>query len=284
MNDYPGFNLRYAKKLHDLGIPVIYYVSPQVWAWNKKRIPEIARVVTKMMVIFPFEVDTYNGTSLDVEFVGHPLAELLNETPAPVEREVNTILLMPGSRTSEIKRLLKPMVETAIELRRKNPELNFVLPTPRERIKNCIDEMLDKMNIDTSFVKVECGNTVEWMKRATAGIAASGTVTVQAAIVGLPLISTYRLNSLTYLIAKHLVKIPFFTMPNVIAGHEVYKEFLQSDVCAAKLAPALEAILPGGTDREEVEQGMTEVIEKLGGRAGALKRTAEVILETINKK
>ena len=279
--DYPGFNLRYAKKLYELKIPIIYYVSPQVWAWGKKRIPVIAKLVTKMMVIFPFEVDTYKGTGLDVEFVGHPLAEILSETPAPDNREENTVLLLPGSRFSEINRLLKPMVETAEKLKTEKPDLNFVIPTPREHIRDRINILISKFAKKPSDFKVECGNTAEWMRKASTGIAASGTVTVQAAILGLPLISCYRLNPITFMMARLLVNIDFFTMPNVIAKKEVYQEFLQGEVKADVLAPALKKILPGGERRAEVEQGISEVVEKLGGRSGSLKRAAEVIIRTV---
>ena len=281
--DYPGFNLRYAKKLHHLKIPVIYYISPQVWAWGKKRIPEIARIVSKMMVIFPFEIDSYKATELDVEFVGHPLAEILSETPAPDKRDENTVLLLPGSRFSEINRLLKPMIQTAERLKKENPALKFVIPTPREHIQSRIEALLNKFSTNPGIFKVECGNTAEWMRKATAGIAASGTVTVQAAILGLPLITCYRLNPATFLLAKLLVNIDFFTMPNVIAKREVYQEFLQGEVRPEILTPALKAILPGGERRLEVENGIAEVVQKLGGREGSLKRAAEVIIETINK-
>ncbi|MCM8526384.1 MAG: lipid-A-disaccharide synthase [Lentisphaeraceae bacterium] len=281
--DYPGFNLRYAKKLYELNIPVIYYVSPQVWAWGKKRIPVIAKLVTKMMVIFPFETETYKETDLDVEFVGHPLAEILSETPKPEKREENTVLLLPGSRFSEINRLLKPMIQTAEKLKAERPELKFVIPTPREHIQKRIQELLKKFASNPENFTIDCGNTAEWMRKAGTGMAASGTVTVQAAILGLPLISCYKLNPLTFFMAKLLVNIDFFTMPNVIAKREVYQEFLQGDVRPDILLLALKNILPGGSRREEVEKGIAEVVEKLGGRSGSLKRAAEVILETVKK-
>ncbi|MCH2204538.1 MAG: lipid-A-disaccharide synthase [Lentisphaerales bacterium] len=280
--DYPGFNLRYAEKLHELNIPVCYYVSPQVWAWHKKRIPKIARVVTKMMVIFPFEKDVYKDTDLDVEFVGHPLAEILNDTTTATEREKDTVLLLPGSRFSEIKRLLKPFVETADKIRLTKPNLKFVIPAPREKIRDHIKELLPKLTDCPGNFTVECGNTTQWMRRAAAGIAASGTVTVQAAILGLPLISCYRLNPLTYLMAMTLVKIPFFTMPNVIEGDVVYEEFLQGEVRPEVLSPALEKILPDGRRYQAVQKGMASVVEKLGGKKGTLKRAAECIIETVN--
>ena len=282
--DYPGFNLRYAAKLKELGIPVAYYISPQVWAWHKGRIPKIAKIVDKMMVIFPFEVDTYKETDLDVEFVGHPLAELLSETPRLEEREENTILLLPGSRFSEIDRLLKPMVQTANELHKKYPDMRFVIPTPRPAIAQKIEDVLPSLTKNTDIFKIDNGKTTDWMARATAAIAASGTVTVQAALLGLPLVSVYRLNPLTYMMATRLVKIPFFTMPNVLTGKVVYEEFVQKQVCPETLVPALEAILPGGSRKEEVEDGMEEVVEKLGGRSGCLKRAAEAILKTVDTK
>ena len=279
MIDYPGFNLRLAKKLHAAGIKVIWYVCPQVWAWGKKRIPVFAEVVSKMLVIFPFETETFKHTSLDVEFVGHPLVDILSEVPRP-ERDPNLLLLLPGSRRSEISRLLKDMILTANKVAENNPNVRFVLPTPREAIQEMVQEMLVKL-APTAPIKVVCGESVEWMCKASAGIAASGTVTVQAAILGLPLISTYRLQSLTYQVASRIVDIPYFTMINFIAKKEIYPEFLQSEVCPEKLIPALESIMPNGSRRVQIEQDLKDVLQLLGGKQGAFENASAAIIKAL---
>jgi len=132
--DYPGFNIRFAKKMHKLGIPVYWYISPQVWVWNKKRLPVLAKVCTKMLVIFPFEVEVYSGVPLETKFVGHPLVDVISKRKDPaITRDDNTLLLLPGSRKNEIERLLVPMLETVCVLHGKHPQLKFQLSTPREK-------------------------------------------------------------------------------------------------------------------------------------------------------
>ncbi len=276
--DYPGFNLRYAKKLEKLGIPVIWYISPQVWAWGAGRIPTIKRVVKRLFVIFPFEVDFWKKHDYEVEFHGHPLVELLSRD-APVTRDPDLFALLPGSRRSEIDRLLEPFVRTCEELKRSHPRLRFVIPSPRESLATEIRRRLDKLGADPLAFQVEVGTAVEVMRRASTGLASSGTVTIQAAIVGLPLVSAYKMNPVTVFIGRLLVKLPFFTMPNIIAGREVYPEFLQGDVVPAKLVPAVEALLPGGSRRTRCEADLADIEELLGGRQGTLARTATGMLK-----
>jgi len=276
--DYPGFNLRFARQMKELGIPVVYYVSPQVWAWGRGRIPEIARLVRRMLVLFPFEVEVYRGTGLDVRFVGHPLIEIMDaRREAGLVREPNTVLLLPGSRYGEISRLLTPMLETVRWLRARRPELRFVLATPNEGIAARCRARLAAAG--ETAVMVDVGRTQHWMQRAGTGLAASGTVTVEAAILGLPLVVVYRVNPVTYRLGRWLVKIPFFTMVNLVAGKRVYEEFLQGEVQAARLGPALVAILPGGPRRAEVTAGMAEAVTALGGGGHASAEAARLILE-----
>ena len=136
---YPGFNLRLAEKLHKLGIKVVYYISPQVWAWKKGRIPKIARDVTRMLCIFPFEPQVYAGTGLETKFVGHPLLEILRPyREKKVERDDNLVLLLPGSRGGELKRHIPPFLDTAVQLLKKHPALRFAMPLPREKTKNIL--------------------------------------------------------------------------------------------------------------------------------------------------
>lgn len=285
MIDYPGFNRRFGEKLHALGIPVIWYICPQVWAWKKWKIPTYARICTKMLVIFPFEKDVFKGTGLDTEFVGHPLVEELADAPRPAKRDEKQILLLPGSRMSEVGRLLGPMLETAIILQKQDPTLRFTIVTPRKSVKEVIDADLPSYRERCPELNVEVidGVATDYMGGADAGIAASGTVTVQAALMGLPLVSTYKMHALTYAIASRLVKLDHFTMVNIVSRKEVYEEFLQKEVIPEDLAPALKRIMTGGERRAEQEADLQSVVELLGGKLPALRRAAQAILEVVEK-
>lgn len=286
--DYPGFNLRLAKRLHKHGHKVIWYVSPQVWSWGKGRIPKLAEYCDKMMVIFPFEPEVYAGTALDVEFVGHPLIEIIREKQKPgVVRDPDTLLLLPGSRTMEINRLLTPMLETVLELGQRHPNLKFVLPTPRMKIfEHCsrVYEAFKAKHPDMPALEITSGDTSYWQQRAGTGLAASGTVTVECAIAGLPLVVVYKLNFFTAVMAGLLVRLyrGFFTMVNVIADKEVFEEFFQYRVNPGNLVPALERILPGGERRAEVENDMNEVVRMIsGGFEGASRRAAKICFDSV---
>ncbi|NOY79410.1 MAG: lipid-A-disaccharide synthase [Kiritimatiellaeota bacterium] len=281
--DYPGFNLRFARRLHKAGISVVYYVSPQVWAWGKRRIPKIARMVDKMLVIFPFEPGVYAGTGLDVEFVGHPLIGILAETRrAPVERCPDTVVLLPGSRTNELRRILPVMLGAVRLLRQRRPELNFAMPLPRPALvsqaRATIQAFEERFGGELA-IEVDCGNAREWLRRGAAGLAASGTVTVEAAILGLPLVVVYRVNWLTYQLARHLIDVPFITMVNLVCRRLVFEEFIQSQATPENAAAALEAILPDGPRRSEVETGMRDLVVALGGGGNASSRAAEALFQ-----
>ena len=283
--DYPGFNLRYAKKLHEAEIKLIYYISPQVWAWKANRIPILASIITKMLVIFPFEKDIYHKVGLDTVFVGHPLVDIMNRRMQPeIKREDHLILLLPGSRFNEVDRLLRPMFETAVALYQKDSRFKFVVAAPREGIQQRANEILIKLfNESTPSLPIEVvtGETEIWMQRACAGIAASGTVTVQSAIMGLPLVVVYKVNPITYLIGRKLVNVPYITMVNIIFGGVVYEEYLQEDVHSAQLLPALERILPGGERRKTVLERLSDVLSRLqeGGGNASRNAAAEILKE-----
>jgi len=286
--DYPGFNLRFARVMWWAGIPVCWYISPQVWAWGKRRIPQLARYCRKMLVIFPFEPQTYAGSGLQVEFVGHPLVEIVAERREPgLAHEANLVVLLPGSRDGEIRRLFASMLETAAMLNESRPELRYVVAAPRERIAAQLRTMLAQWRESCPKavlpeIRIVCGETGHWLQRGGAGLAASGTVTVECAIAGLPLVVVYRVNELTYRLGRMLVKLPYFTMVNLIAGRELFREFLQDAVVPANLARELQAILPGGPRRTEVEAGMAEVTVSLGaGSAGASRRAAAAVVEIL---
>ena len=287
--DYPGFNLRFAERLHDSGIRVVYYISPQVWAWKKGRIPKIARNVDRMLCIFPFEPKVYDGTGLDVEFVGHPLLEILKpyREKTGKERDDKLVLLLPGSRSTELKALVGALVDTATLLLEKDPSLHFAMPLPRERTKTVAQSLIDGMDVPKKTldaIEISVGNTRELMTRASCGIAASGTVTVEAAILGLPLVVTYKVNWLSYQIAKRLVKLPYITIANLVTGRGVYEELLQYDAVPQKLADALARILPGGERRGDVVSGIEECVRLLGGESPVSRKVSEKVLEVAEKE
>lgn len=293
MVDYPGFNIRLAKRLWKLGIPVVWYISPQVWAWRKSNIPKYARYCRKMIVIFPFEPEVWAGSGLDVEFAGHPLIEVVRERTDPaIRRDPDKLLMMPGSRKSETSRLLFPFLETALLLKRRHPEMKFEIAAPRERTwKNVMDGIEafaeKRPEIRDLNLEVLCGQTARAMQECGTGLAASGTVTVESAIAGLPLVVAYRLHPLTFLLARLIIRKLFrnaFTMVNIILNRTVFEEFLQFQVVPADLADAVERILPGGPRRKQVEADMEEMKRELScGSENAASNAARMILETIPK-
>ena len=288
--DYPGFNLRFAKEMHKHGIPVIWYVSPQIWSWHKSRIHKLAEYCEKMLVIFPFETEVYSKVELDTEFVGHPLVDIMQERhDSSIVRDPNTLVLLPGSRSMEICRLLQPMLETALEMKKRHPALKFVISAPREKtLKHCEDiyNKFKHSHPDAPNMEITCGKTNYWQQKAGTGLAASGTVTVECAIAGLPLVVAYKLNWFTILLAAVFVKLyrGFFTMVNVIVNKEVFEEFLQHRVNAKNLSDALERVLPHGKRRKEVESDMKKMIESLSdGKVTALDHAAKSCVNFLHR-
>lgn len=291
--DYPGFNLRFAKAMWKAGIPVVWYISPQVWVWRHGNIRKLAKYCRKLLVIFPFEPEVYNGSGLDVEFVGHPLVDIVRgRADATIERDPNTILLLPGSRKKEIEYLLEPFLRTAVLLKSRHPAFQFVIVSPRERILQMVKEGLEKFrkaNPGTLLPPIQLtrGKAAFWMQRCAAGLAASGTVTVECATAGIPLVVAYKLNKLTFLLARIIIgKLfrGFFTMPNIILNRCVFEEFLQHQVIPEDLADALERILPGGERHDQVSADMQEMVEQLsGGANGAIGKAAASALAVIGK-
>lgn len=289
--DYPGFNIRFAKAMWKAGIPVVWYISPQVWVWRRGNIRKLAKYCRKLMVIFPFEPEVYDGSGLDVEFVGHPLVDIVQgRADATIERDPNTVLLLPGSRRKEIEFLLEPFLKTAAILKSRHPGLQFVVASPRERILQMVRQGLEtfiRKHPDYPLPKIELtrGKTAFWMQRCTAGLAASGTVTVECAIAGIPLVVAYKLNKLTFLLARLIIgKLfrGFFTMPNIILNRCVFEEFLQHQVVPEDLADAMDRILPGGERRGQVERDMREMVDQLsGGASGAIAKAAVSALNAV---
>jgi len=291
--DNPGFNIRLAKQLWKLGIPVVWFVSPQVWVWRKSNIPRIAKYCRKLVVIFPFEEEVWAGSGLETHFGGHPLIEIVRERTDPtLKRDPNHVLILPGSRGSETSRLLEPFLKTVLILHKRHPELYFTISLPREKTYQDVLKGLDEFTrkhpeMQDVRIEVKCGDTPRAVQVCTAGLAASGTVTVECAIAGLPLVVAYRLNYITFIFAILIIRKLFrnaFTMVDIILNRKAFEEFLQFQVRPAVLAAAMERILPGGSRRAEVERDMAELRRLLApGSENATANAARHLLSTIGR-
>ena len=284
----------FGRQVKKLGIPVIWYVSPHVWVWGKHRIPKLAKLCRKMLVIFPFEPEVYAPSGLDTEFVGHPLLDMVDaRRDSSIVRDPDLMVLLPGSRSMEIKYLMHSMLETVLELSARQPQLRYVIATPREKITRLCSTIVEdfrRKNPSLPEIAIETGKTAYYQQAAGTGLAASGTVTVESAIAGLPLVVIYRASWITMLIAALLVKLyrNSFVMPNIIANKKVYEEYLQHQVNAENLVPAMERILPGGTERDRVIKDMYLVRELLGdngsARRSASSKAADAVWKTLPEK
>lgn len=289
--DYPGFNIRFAKQMYKRNIKVVWYVSPQVWAWRKSRIYKLAKYCAKMLIIFPFEADVYKKVKLDVEFVGHPLVDIIKEqfTPSLI-RDSEKVLLAPGSRYSEINRILKPMLETAIILKEKHPRLKFKISAARPSLEFRIKKIINSFELNTGAklnFEIECGQNLKLLQECGTGLLKSGTITVESAITGLPSVVLYKVNPLTFLIGKIVIRKlfrGFFCMVNIIANKTIYEEFMQDEATPEHLAKAIEKILPGETRREFVLKETEYLTNNLltYGKNQASDNAAEAIKKVIN--
>jgi lipid-A-disaccharide synthase len=281
--DFPDWNLRLARELHRRGIPVIYYVSPQLWAWRPKRIRQIKRHVRKMLVIFPFEEPWYRERGVAAEYVGHPLADLPAPGLAPPLRSPQIpIALLPGSRKKEIALNLPAMLQAARALGRK---YQFILPVASTvSSKWMVDLIHRSVGHDPGInLKLESDARVV-LSQARAAIVASGTATVEAALIGTPFVMVYRVSRLTWKLGRPLVSVPFFAMPNLIAGREVVPELVQDNFTPENIVARMNEIIADGPARLSMLEGLKQVRAKLAaptGAGSASDRAAEAVFEAL---
>lgn len=282
--DYPGLNLRIAKKLHAMKIKTIYYICPQVWAWNKARIPEMAASLDRLITIFPFEGKHFEGTGLRTDFVGHPLVEetrkALDASPTtlPWESE-ERIALLPGSRKHEIDRILPVLLDTAKEIRKTKPNVSFIIAASSGSTGDYIRSRFAGGELPEA-VGIVAGKTREVLRQAKAAIVASGTATVETALMGCPMVIVYKVSLLTYWICKALIKIDSIGMVNIIAGKTVCPEFVQHDAKPAKIAGAVIPLV-GDTDRRMTMVSDLDAVRKALGTGNVEERAASCICEEL---
>ena len=285
--DYPGFNMKLAKLAHDKGIPVVSYIAPSAWAWHKSRAKKVAKIVDKVACIFPFEYDVYKEAGAPVEFVGHPLVDIVKPKMSQAEAMAfagkeegkKLILLMPGSRLMEIEKMLPTLLEAAKLIKKQLPEVSFVMPRAGTIPISLLEEKIKASGLE---VKITEGNNYDLFSVADLALATSGTVTLEAALCGLGSVIVYKTNTVTYFIAKLVVNIPHIGLPNIVAAKSVLPELIQNDFTPAKVAQEALALLESERNAK-MKEDLAYVKERLG-KPGAVGRVAELVLKIAGEK
>lgn len=281
--DFPDFNLRLAKELKKRGVPVIYYISPQVWAWRRGRVKTIAQVVDRMLVLFPFEVEFYRRFGVDVVHVGHPLVDEVPQLPSAWDRgepsrEPYRVALLPGSRVSEVEALLPVMLEAVRRLAEDLPVEARLIRAP-----TIPQEMLEE-EIDLSGlpVRILSENRFAAIADSHLALCASGTATLEVGLLGTPMVMLYRLGRWTYLVAKLLVHLPYVSLVNLVLGRKVVPELVQGAASPERIALEAEQLLLDERKRDALREALAEVRGRLGS-GGASRRAALEIAELLRR-
>jgi len=280
--DYPGFNLRLAQSLRDAGYdrPIIYYISPQVWAWKKGRVKTMARLLDLMICIFPFEKELYEKSGLRTVFAGHPMVDRIKLLTKRVEREPDLVGFFPGSRANEVRRLFPTMLQTAVRLREQRPDTRFVVSAANAKLASLMQEIADAAGLPGAREWIEVGTVYDLMQQVQVGVVASGTATLESACFGMPYILVYKVNPLTYAVAKTVVRIKFLGIVNILAGRQVVREMVQGDFRPEPLAAGVLTLMEDRNARESLVKDLNETVGRLG-EGGAYRRAAEAVLEKL---
>ena len=280
--DYPGFNLRLARALRNRSPnrKIIYYISPQVWAWNRGRIKKMARFLDLMLCIFPFEADLYNKSGLRTVFVGHPMVDRLRGRKIDIKRDSNLIGLFPGSRMREVIKNFPIILGAARELLRARPALRFEIAAASDALAAEISDRLIDAHLKEGLFRVVTSETAMTMQRASAGIVASGSATLEAAYFRLPFVLVYKVAWPTYLAARLVVNVEYLGMPNLLAEKEVVPEFIQHRAKPGLIAKAVLQLMYDSTARDRMIREFDRIVAKLG-EGGASEKAARAILEEL---
>ncbi len=281
--DYPGFNLRLAKIARKARVKVLYYISPQIWAWRQGRVKKIAQLVDHMAVILPFEAPFYERAGVPVSFVGHPMTDMVKVSKNRVEAAASFGLapdrkivgLFPGSRRNEIERLLPVIIAAAVQLKQRFPEIQFALPLASTLNSDTITPQLTAAGLNVTITRDRIHDLI---RACDAVISVSGTVTLEIALVGTPMVIIYKLSPLTYQLAKRLIKVPNIGLCNIVAGQTVVKELIQDEANAGNISDEIAAILSVADYDNAIRQKMAEIRSRLGC-GGASKNVAELTLK-----
>lgn len=274
--DYPGFNMRIAAWAKEKGIPIYYYISPQIWAWKQNRVHAIKRDVTRMLTILPFESEFYQKFDMEVDYVGHPLLDAIERRETPKVEDVlgsddgrKIIALLPGSRKQEIK----AMLQTMLEMPKRFPEYRFVVAgAPSQAVEYY-------RSLGLGDAELLMNKTYDLLSISHAACVTSGTATLETALFNVPEVVCYKGNAMSYQIAKRLVKVKYISLVNLIADKEVVKELIQGEMSVRQLEGELRKIVDGPA-RESMLKEYTDLFEKLGG-PGASQRAADIIVNDL---
>ncbi len=286
--DYPTLNLRLAKLCKKFSCPVLFFISPQVWAWRKGRINQIRRTVDKMFVVFPFEEVLFKKEGVDAEFVGHPFIETVKTSmtrdEAMKEFSLNptkrTIGLMPGSRNSELNFLLDLMVNSAEEISKYLKDCQFILPAANTFSSK---DIRDRLKSNSLNIKIIEGKSYDVMNCCDFLIIASGSATLEAALLGCPMVIVYKLNWITYWLARVLVKIKLYGLVNIVAGEEIVTELIQNKATVKNIATEVLKIMDNPKERENIRSRLLQVRKSLGD-PGVLNRVAVGMIEFLREQ
>lgn len=274
--DYPDFNLRVAKKAKAMGLPVIYYISPQLWAWRRGRVTQIEKYVDHMIVIFPFEEDFYKQHHVSVTYVGHPLIEQVVGVRRAAKKEgVTRVVLLPGSRKMEVAALLPEMIDAVRILGRERAVEPFIIQAPTIEYEQ-LEAITRSKGVEIPILPHDRG---EGIAAADLALSSSGTATLECAVLGTPVVVMYKLSPATYWLARRLVKLPHFSLVNIVAGKNIVPELIQSEVSGPRIAEEARSVLEESR-YNCIVAGLAEVKAKLG-RFGASRRAAKTIMSVI---
>ncbi|MEY3237190.1 MAG: hypothetical protein RI883_1291 [Bacteroidota bacterium] len=279
--DYPGFNLRIAEWAHSKGIRVIYYISPQVWAWKKSRVHKIKKFVDQMFVILPFEKEFYAQFDFDVEYLGHPLLdaigdfkkEAISKEQFLLDNQLESkpiIAILPGSRKQEVSVKLPIMLDALKSL----DNYQIIIAGAPSLEKSFYDSLI------SNNVKIVFGQTYDLLANSEAAVVTSGTATLETALLGIPEVVCYKGSAISYQIAKRLIKIKYISLVNLIMNREVVKELIQMECTSENIQNELKTLLIGGSNREKMLKDFAEM-EKILGKGGASEKVAQSLLKTI---
>ena len=282
--DYPGFNLRLARALkrQTPAQKIIYYISPQVWAWNRKRIRTMARILDLMLCIFPFEAELYNQSGLRTIFVGHPMIKAQSGRQLDSTRNPNLVALFPGSRSREVRKIFPVMLQAACEICAKRPSARFEVAAASEALAAEIQQQLLRSSLPRDKVRIGVGESSAIMQRACVGVIASGTATLEAAYVRLPFVLVYKVSWITYCAARLVVRVKHLGMPNVLADREIVPEFIQHRAKSRFIVRAILTLMTDQPTRQRMIADFDDVTGKLG-QGGADRAAAKAILQEIDE-
>ena len=282
--DYPGFNLKIAKSLKEQGIPIIYYISPQIWAWGSGRIKNMKQRVDKMLVLFKFEESLYRQEKIDVSFVGHPLLDTVKQTKGKDELisgfglnpKKTTIGILPGSRDNEVIRILPIMIKAAESIQDMMGVDNaqFLLPVAKTLKKDFVRNILKETKLDIKLIEDDTYNAISLCKVA---MVASGTATLETALLGVPMVIVYKVNMFTYLIIRSVIKIPYIGMVNVISQEKIIPEFIQYDAKPKLIAEYLVNLIKDEGRWQKTKERLLGIKSKLGSPGASMRAAKEVV-------